>query len=377
MPNKWGPRNMAVKSLTYSPDAVLSLDDVIGDAQLMADWRSLRADLCASYFLSPEWTTSWWRWTGQPPTEVAIWRSSNGNLEAIVALSKIRERAHRRFPMSVPMLTNSGSGRGSADHHGWLAKPDRMDDVWAWLIQKGEKASLVLRSLAPHVWKSAPPCFRPVESSRCPSVSLVDGRMGSMGSKHFRRRIGYYERRCRRLDVTFRIVPPDQFCDRDIESLLGLHRERRQQLGAVSHFNEKHGQLHRDLITTSNGADIGPAAIIAESAGKPIGILYGFMTGTSFEYFLSGWSTRWARYSLGTVLIVRAMQFAVDSGLGTFDFLRGADMYKYRFGAVDQVDRTLMLATGVSGHFLRVKNYLRSRLGRRHIEFSQRDLRTR
>ncbi|MCZ7665851.1 MAG: GNAT family N-acetyltransferase [Chloroflexi bacterium] len=39
--------------------------------------------------------------------------------------------------------------------------------------------------------------------------------------------------------------------------------------------------------------------------------------------------------SLGVVLTAKAIEWAVANGRSHFDFLRGDEEYKYRFGAVD------------------------------------------
>ena len=50
------------------------------------------------------------------------------------------------------------------------------------------------------------------------------------------------------------------------------------------------------------------------------------------------------RSSLGSVLLHQAIRMASQSGVQTFDFLRGDEPYKYRFGAVDTFDRSYLLA---------------------------------
>jgi CelD/BcsL family acetyltransferase involved in cellulose biosynthesis len=39
--------------------------------------------------------------------------------------------------------------------------------------------------------------------------------------------------------------------------------------------------------------------------------------------------------SLGVVLTAKAIEHAIENGRSTFDFLRGNETYKYRFGAKD------------------------------------------
>ncbi|MFM7068739.1 MAG: hypothetical protein ACKOYM_04685, partial [Actinomycetes bacterium] len=46
---------------------------------------------------------------------------------------------------------------------------------------------------------------------------------------------------------------------------------------------------------------------------------------------------------------------AAERGASTFDFLRGTDDYKYRFGAVDATDESLIVPIGVTGRAARWK----------------------
>ena len=62
----------------------------------------------------------------------------------------------------------------------------------------------------------------------------------------------------------------------------------------------------------------------------------------SFRYlnrlwvYNSGMDTRFSAYSPGWVLLGLLLQWANENGLKEFDFLRGDEEYKYRFGAVDR-----------------------------------------
>jgi CelD/BcsL family acetyltransferase involved in cellulose biosynthesis len=51
----------------------------------------------------------------------------------------------------------------------------------------------------------------------------------------------------------------------------------------------------------------------------------------------SGWDSRFAEYSPGWVLLGYLLQWANEHQRDEFDFLRGDEDYKYRFGAVDRI----------------------------------------
>ncbi|MGR6997482.1 GNAT family N-acetyltransferase [Yinghuangia aomiensis] len=83
-----------------------------------------------------------------------------------------------------------------------------------------------------------------------------------------------------------------------------------------------------------------------------MGILYGFLWQGTFSYYQTGWDPALARLSLGTVLVAETVAAVRAEGADVFDFLRGAEEYKYRFGAVDRHDTTWLAGRGLSGLLL-------------------------
>ena len=80
-----------------------------------------------------------------------------------------------------------------------------------------------------------------------------------------------------------------------------------------------------------------------------------------FAYYQIGWEPDWAPLRLGTVVISEAVRACAEQGLHTFDFLRGTEPYKYRFGAVDHYDDTRLLPRGPSGALLALKHRVKDR----------------
>ena len=55
---------------------------------------------------------------------------------------------------------------------------------------------------------------------------------------------------------------------------------------------------------------------------------------------------------MGSMLVLHALERAADEGTRAFDFLRGSEPYKYRFGARDRSDRTWLVPRGPAGALL-------------------------
>jgi CelD/BcsL family acetyltransferase involved in cellulose biosynthesis len=71
--------------------------------------------------------------------------------------------------------------------------------------------------------------------------------------------------------------------------------------------------------------------------GRIIASLYGFRHALRAYYYLGGFDPEFRRYSPGTILVAHAIAEAIGEGAREFDFLRGREDYKYRWGAIDQI----------------------------------------
>lgn len=69
---------------------------------------------------------------------------------------------------------------------------------------------------------------------------------------------------------------------------------------------------------------------------ETIAVLLALRGGDSICYFLSGFDPAYTRFSPGTALVGSAIAEAAREGASTFDFLRGGEAYKYRWGAEDR-----------------------------------------
>jgi CelD/BcsL family acetyltransferase involved in cellulose biosynthesis len=332
-------------------------------ADLVEEWRRLAAGLdTTSYFVSPDWVLSWWETLGAGrPAEVAIWRGPGGALEAVVALARTSQPLHRRLPVPLAAWTNLGSGPGAADHCGWPVRPERADDVRRFLAHRAAAGPLLLRDLDPELGVPlVPATARRVASSPCPRLDIPADGQEPPFSSGFRKQLRAYGRKLDRRDVKFRWVGSQEVNDDLLETLFHLHERRWSASGRASSFGRGRAGLHRRLIARA-GPGRGPAMVLAEQEGRPVGALYGFCWRDVFAYYQTGWEPEWAAANLGTVLVSEAVRLAGLAGARVFDFLRGADGYKYRFGASDRTDETWLVPRGLAGRALDLRYRLAER----------------
>jgi CelD/BcsL family acetyltransferase involved in cellulose biosynthesis len=336
-----------------SPE-VVEFDEPSRLGNLARDWLGLATRLDdTSYFQTPDWILSWWATIAErPPTRAAAWRAASGRLEALVVLSRDRVRLHPRLALMLPVYTNAGSGAGAADHCSWLVPPAWRDEVAAWLSQTLGGAGLLLRSADPD-WDRPPlpGSARVVERTVCPRMSVPPPDRDVGRTHAFDRQLRRLIRRMQREGVVFEWIASASMDEPLLRTLFELHAGVRARHGSGTSFGIEQLTLHRRLAERS-GPGRGPAAVVATRSGTVVGVLYGFVWKDTFAAYQWGWDARWDRHSMGSVLAYQAIRFAASRGVRTFDFLRGTEPYKYRFGAVDRCDRTWLVPHGPLGALL-------------------------
>ena len=333
-------------------------------SDLVERWHTLARTLDGtSYFQTPDWILAWWDTVAErPPTSFACWSDDDGRLRALVGLSRMRYRIDRRLPISIGVIANAGSGPGDADHCGPLVDPSWRAKVADWLHEVTLGSTLLLRDTDPATSVRVTGS-RLLASTPCPRLRLTDARQPLARSSNFRRQLGRFERQLHRDGVRFEWIAPGGVGPATIDRLLDLHLHRR----AAGHRTSSLGMRHRLLLTaltrTATPAH-GPAAAVACVGTRVVGVVVGFRWKDTFSAYQSGWDPAYSSSSLGSVLVHRAIQFAAADGMRTFDFLRGAEPYKYRFGAVDEFDHSYLLARNIPGRTLEYEHALRGGSGR-------------
>jgi CelD/BcsL family acetyltransferase involved in cellulose biosynthesis len=325
--------------------------------QVVGEWRDLAGRVeDSSYFQTPEWVLSWWEDRGRPPTVVGLWRDASGTLEAVAFLSKLREPLRHGVPLSVRVVTNSGSGRPhSADRCGWPVLPHRASEVRDWAATHHWRGSLLLRHLDHQdAARCVPQGARLVLSTRCPVLESAGDATLVPSSKNLAKQLPRYRRGLERIGVTFSWTPPEQMTPDALDVLFALNASSRLPRGGSSFTPERHADFQRRLIKASRPG-CGPAMAVASHQGRPIGINYGFAWRDTFYEYQAGWDAAYAKLRLGTVLTAETIRLAQQNGLRTVDFLRGAEPYKYSLGASDVIDETWLVPHGPSGWLLERK----------------------
>jgi CelD/BcsL family acetyltransferase involved in cellulose biosynthesis len=144
--------------------------------------------------------------------------------------------------------------------------------------------------------------------------------------------LNYYRRRAAKLESCRWQIADRQSLDGMLNELFALHSARWCERGVFVH--EKLRAFHREAARGL--LSIGALRLYRLTIGsETAAVLYGFSSHGRTYYYLSGFDPKFASVSPGTLIIGHAIEQAVREGCTHFDFLRGAERYKYLWGAKD------------------------------------------
>jgi len=337
---------------------VTSEDDIL---RWSHEWIALLDETPrASFFNGPEWAAAWWTTVGQrAPTRLARWDDEEGQLVAVAHASRQSERLSDRLPLTLPVITMLGAGPGAADHLAFPCRDEYRERVWTWFDNQRGRVPAVLDNL--DVRDGAPPLpstARRIGSQSCPTMPLPAEIRSSLAKK-----IRTYSNRLDREGITITSHPPGSVNPEILRRFDDLQQQRRAAQGRTSMLEDEHVSL-LEAITRHSSGSRGLAAVTAHRAERLVGVLLGFATAKRFEFYQIGWDPAVRNLSVGTVLIDRAIHDAEERGAVEFDFLRGEESYKLRFGAVSVEDEHWTIPTGPTGWVLTARDFVTEHRGK-------------
>lgn len=302
--------------------------DQAGLYALEAAWAELwDAARDATAFQRPEWCLPWCEHLLQGQVEaIAVWKRAR--LHALVPLFRWRDGS--RDVLSL-------IGAGVSDYQDLLLASRAGDVVraiadtlrmLAWdRLELGE-----LREGSPLLALEIPGQERVVAQEPCPAVALDARAPLEPLARNLRREIEYQRRRAtRELGIDHVQLSPDELVD----VLAALHHARwaaRDQPGVIDGARREFLRAACRRLATSESL-IGVGVRIG---GQLASVAFAIADRDCARYYLGGFTPALAQRSPGALAIAAAMEESSRRGARWFDFLRGAERYKYRFGAFDR-----------------------------------------
>jgi CelD/BcsL family acetyltransferase involved in cellulose biosynthesis len=288
-------------------------------------WDLWRRDPAATPFQSPAWLLPWRRHFPDGRSIVVTWRRAG----RLVGLLPLFEHEGRHLPW----------GAGTSDRLGGLFDP---------LIEVSEIARAIaalplpvdlfqLPADSPLLNMPAPPDWG---DQRVPAESCAVLALPACPGKKMEQNLRYYRRRAKQAGAS----APQRADDPDIDELAALHTRRwrlRDEPGifadrrVLAWLREALPALQRRgllrFYTTGIGSRMAAALCVLAAKRRAF-------------YYIGGFDPEYASLGLGTVLVGHAIGEAEREGDISFDFLRGREPYKYRWGAVDEATYARRLA---------------------------------
>jgi CelD/BcsL family acetyltransferase involved in cellulose biosynthesis len=312
--------------------------DEQGLAELAPQWWALWQHApSATPFQSPAWLAAWWRHfaPGELAT-IAVWR---GSRLAGLAPFYIEhgERGGRLLPVGISL----------SDYLDVLVEPVGHEPVEDAMMEAARSLSWQtweLEEAAPHSRAVRLRCpewliLRSAEQSPCPVIELhgATGLAACVPAKRrrqLRRALAFAARR-----GPTAIVPADARPGYFLDQLFRLHAacwEARGQPGVLA--DPKVRSFLEEALPALSHRQIARCYLL-EIGGVTSGAYLGFLDRGRAYAYLGGFDPAFADESPGSILIGHAIGEAIREGAAEFHFLRGAEAYKYSWGAADRWNR--------------------------------------
>ena len=345
--NGRGWRHSVELILTRDPEAL---------NRLREEWDDLLSrSVGATVYQTWEWNEAWWSVHGRRKRLLLLEFRDGGRL---IGLAPLYVGHH----LSTPLRRAAFLGTGPSDYLGVIADDAHATAVAERLLDfvcEARGFDLAdLQQVRPSALldAAAERCSHTVGDGRrvhlvtqepCPQVvlppswSAYTSRLG----KKMRSNIAYAQRRLARDFGTVEMnLAASSELPAAMTSLFDLHQRRwRSRLLPGVLGTERVRRFHR--IVAERFAARGWLRLhLLRIDGAVRAALYCFRYRDRYYYYLGGFDPALSRYSIGTLLTSDAIRQAIDEGCATFDFLRGAEPYKYRWAVEERFNHRVLLA---------------------------------
>jgi CelD/BcsL family acetyltransferase involved in cellulose biosynthesis len=325
---------------------VTATNDLACFAYLQNEWAGLLPmAMTDTPFQLPYYQRAWWRWLGEGELRLVECRAKNGRLEAVASLF-----VHEGIVRFVGGTEESDYldliATGAAAERGWETTVAALQGVdfpeWTVIdlinIPGGSPTLTILPSLAKACgWRVSQ---EPADV--CPLISLPADfeaylQMLDKKQRHeVRRKLRRAEEAELRLaEASYGELEPA--VERFLKLLTRSNVEKADWL-----TDNRRGFFH-ELAEVAAAA--GALQLLFAARGDEVGAaLFNFSYNGRVWVYNSGIDpTTFGPLSAGVVLTAWAIRQAIERGCAEFDFLRGGEEYKYRFGAQDATVYRLLI----------------------------------
>ena len=321
-----------------------------GFAALGPEWNELlHKSCCDRIFSTWQWQETWWKHLGEGELLLLGFRHDDGRLVGIAPLFYAKAGDRRVLQMVgcrdvsdyLDLIVEQGEEETVFRHLlGYLADEAAPWDVVDFCnIPQESQTYVLLRELAEERGYQT---MVEVEDV-CPVIPLPDtwDDYLMMLDKKQRHEIRRKLRRAEESGVHPIVVGPEHDLKAEMETFIALHQKSTPEKDAfmdpqmqaffvdLAHVLQKEGWLQLTFV---------------EMNGEKAASLLNFDYGDAIMVYNSGYDPGAYRHlSPGIVVMALSIERAISLGKEKFDFLRGGEEYKYRFGGQDTKVRRLLI----------------------------------
>jgi hypothetical protein len=287
------------------------------------------------------------------------WKYFNRGFSLFILLCKKNEKVKGIFPLILNKTkTLKFLGSGVSDYLDIICSKEEGEDVvnyffnflfsnssyWNFIkLENIPEDSFLLK----YENKNKEFIFFKTKTDSCPYIILPESYeeyLKSLGKKT-RFNLNYYRRLLfRNFKTEFKVVQEKKELSNTLSKFFELHKKRWLKKGLPGMlYNKKRKEFHKEISNDLLEKNILRLYTLSLD-GEIVGVLYGFLYSKKFYYYLSGFDPKFYKYSIGTVLTSYAIEKSIEEKAEIFDFLRGDEEYKYRFGCKNKFNYNLYIA---------------------------------
>lgn len=303
---------------------------------LAGQWHELWSAVPdATPFQSPDWLLAWWQHYGEarPLFSFAFWKSTElVGLAPLYIFASALNRCRRVFLL----------GTGNTDYADVIFHPEFSARCSGALMNEVQRRGAVWDLCEFHRLRPSSPLMRDVRETpglrveaineeACPVLDLA----GCAGDRMLEK-ARYYSRKLSEM-CSFAIEEATASSVGQLLSALErLHERRWRAKGMPGVLGDPRDRNFHHKVASAFCRSGLVWLYALRIAGRIVAVLYGFRHKERAYFYLSGFDPECGHLSVGTVLVGYAIERARAGGCRWFDFLKGGESYKYRWGAVDE-----------------------------------------
>jgi CelD/BcsL family acetyltransferase involved in cellulose biosynthesis len=330
---------------------------------LERDWNDLLERSEATVFQSFEWQRTWWRHFGERRRTARLHLVAVREGGALLAVAPLWIEGSRLLGL-VPVRRLRWIGCGDSDYLDLLVARGRDAECTARIAatlalappfdvavladasERSRTAPLLGDALGRLGWTVSREAAEP-----CPGTALARSWEETIAAfrihhrREIRRRLRNIERDHR---VELEVVDRPETVDPAIREFMEMHQERWERDGYWGAFSDPGVmEFHRDVAARLSARGWLFLAFLRVDGRRRAGN-YGFSFRDAVATFQGAvrHDPELTPLSPGRVLHARSMQWAIARGRARYDFMRGAEPYKYDFDAVDVPNWTTVAYPG-------------------------------